>query len=78
MEKLKTAFQNCEKLQRHVKLLLKNGSLYKVYNHNLLYHGCIPLEEDGSFEKVNIFGISGVDRNLRCLEEARWLHLKGI
>lgn len=56
MEKLKTAFQNCEKLQRHVKLLLKNGSLYKVYNHNLLYHGCIPLEEDGSFEKVNIFG----------------------
>ena len=29
---------------------------YKVYNGNLLFHGCIPMEEDGSFAKVNIYG----------------------
>lgn len=37
-------------------LLLKKGSLYKVYNNNLLYHGCIPLNEDGSFKAVDIYG----------------------
>ncbi len=56
MERIKTAFVNCEKLQKHVKFLLAKGSLYKVYNSNLLYHGCVPLNEDGSFKKVNIFG----------------------
>ena len=30
--------------------------MYKVYNGNLLFHGCIPMEEDGSFAKVNIYG----------------------
>ena len=38
MERLTRAFKNCEKLQKHVKFLLKQGSLYKVYNGNLLYH----------------------------------------
>lgn len=27
-----------------------------MYNGNLLYHGCVPLNEDGSFQKVNIYG----------------------
>ena len=56
MERLVTAFVNCEKLQRHVRFLYTQGSLYKVYNGNLLYHGCVPLNEDGSFTKVNIYG----------------------
>ena len=41
--RLRTSFIHCEKLQRHVRLLLKRGSMYKVYNGNLLYHGCVPL-----------------------------------
>ena len=56
IERLVAAFTNCEKLQRHVRFLYTQGSLYKVYNGNLLYHGCVPLNEDGTFTKVNVFG----------------------
>ncbi|MDO5406741.1 MAG: fructose-1,6-bisphosphatase [Eubacteriales bacterium] len=56
MDRLVRAFQNCEKLQQHVRFLLARGSLYKIYNGNLLYHGCIPLNEDGSFKDVELFG----------------------
>ena len=56
MERLTRAFKNCEKLQNHVKFLLTKGSLYKVYNGNLLYHGCVPMNEDGSFMEVPVCG----------------------
>lgn len=58
MERLKSAFVHCEKLQQHMNLLLNRGSLYKVYNNNLLYHGCVPLNETGGFKKVNVYGES--------------------
>ncbi len=35
---------------------LNKGGLYKVYNGNLLYHGCVPLKEDGNLKSVRIFG----------------------
>lgn len=54
MDRLRHAFLNCEKLQRHVRFLFTHGSLYLVYNSNLLYHGCVPLNEDGSCRKVKI------------------------
>ena len=56
MERITLAFLNCEKLQRHVRFLFTKGSLYKVYNGNLLYHGCVPMNEDGSFTSVEIYG----------------------
>lgn len=56
MDRLVRAFQNCEKLQQHMRFLLTKGSLYKIYNNNLLYHGCVPLNEDGSLKEVNIRG----------------------
>lgn len=56
MERLERAFLNCEKLQRHMRFLLNKGALYKVYNNNLLYHGCVPLKEDGSLKPVRIYG----------------------
>ena len=56
MDKLRTAFLRCDRLQQHIRFLLLKGSLYKVYNSNLLYHGCIPFDEKGNFKKVNIFG----------------------
>lgn len=46
---LRQAFRKSERLQRHVRFLYSNGSLYKCCNQNLLFHGCIPMEEDGSF-----------------------------
>ena len=56
MDRLHVAFMSCTKLQQHVRFLFAKGSLYKVYNGNLLFHGCIPLNEDGTFRKVNIGG----------------------
>ncbi len=56
IQRLRTSFIHCEKLQRHIRLFLKKGSMYRVYNGNLLYHGCIPMNEDGTFRKVNIYG----------------------
>lgn len=56
MERLETAFLQCEKLQRHMMLLLNKGNIYKVYNNNLLYHGCMPMDKHGNFKKTNIYG----------------------
>lgn len=60
MKYLKHAFMRSEKLQRHIKLLFRKGGMYTVYNRNLLFHGCIPLNEDGSFMALDAFdGKSG-------------------
>ena len=56
MERLRQAFTRCDKLQKDVRFLFAKGGLYKVYNSNLLYHGCVPLDEEGNFLKVNVFG----------------------
>lgn len=56
MERLSLAFRNCDKLQNHIRLLLDKGGLYTVYNGNLLFHGSIPLNEDGTFKEVSIYG----------------------
>lgn len=56
MERLQGAFENCGRLQQHMLLLLNKGGLYKVYNGNLLYHGCIPLDANGEFEEVSLYG----------------------
>ena len=56
VERLSSAFRNCEKLQNHMQLLLDKGGLYKTYNGNLLFHGSIPLNEDGTLKEVEIYG----------------------
>ncbi|MCI6277571.1 MAG: fructose-1,6-bisphosphatase [Clostridium sp.] len=56
MEKLKSSFVNSEKLQRHIRFLFTAGSIYLKYNSNLMFHGCIPLNEDGTFREVIIKG----------------------
>jgi len=56
MERLRQAFVRCEKLQEDVRFLFSKGGLYKVHNSNLLYHGCVPMDEKGDFLKVNIYG----------------------
>lgn len=56
MDRLEKAFINCEKLQSHMRFLLAKGGLYKVYNDNLLYHGCVPLAEDGSLKETEVYG----------------------
>jgi len=56
MTRLQSSFRHCEKLQKHAKFLLKKGSMYRIYNDNLLYHGCVPMDKKGNFTKVNIDG----------------------
>ena len=56
MEQLKTAFRRSEKLQRHVDFLFSHGGLYKCCNQNLLFHGCIPMNEDGSLMDLEVEG----------------------
>ena len=56
MDKMQQAFINSEKLQRHVEFLYEKGSLYKLFNGQLLFHGCVPLNEDGTFMEVTLEG----------------------
>jgi len=56
VKKLHLSFLNSEKLIKHARFLFSKGSLYLVYNSNLLYHGCVPLNEDGTFKKVKLMG----------------------
>lgn len=60
---LKSAFLHSEKLQKHIKFLFTHGNIYKCFNSNLLLHGCIPLNEDGSLMTFNFDGkiLSGKD-----------------
>ena len=56
MEKLRSAFVHCEKLQEHTKFMFNRGSMYLIRNNNLLFHASIPLNEDGSLAEVEIDG----------------------
>jgi fructose-1,6-bisphosphatase-3 len=54
MERLRLSFTSSTRLQQHVRYLFSKGSVYLVFNGNLLYHGCIPMNDDGSFRAVQI------------------------
>ncbi len=56
VERLKLSFTHSERLQKHIRLLYARGSLYLVHNGNLLYHGCIAMNEDGSFMAFKVGG----------------------
>ncbi|AJA47551.1 fructose-1,6-bisphosphatase class 3 1 [Clostridium pasteurianum DSM 525 = ATCC 6013] len=56
IEKLRFSFLSSEKLNKHVRFLFSNGSLYLKFNSNLLYHGCIPMDKNGDFKKVKLEG----------------------
>ena len=58
MEDLRASFRNSHVLRNHVEFLYEKGSIYRVYNGNLLFHGSIPLNEDGTFREVQIYGKS--------------------
>lgn len=56
INRLQESFKNSETLNTHIEFLYSKGSLYKCFNSNLLFHGCVPMEENGEFSKVNLFG----------------------
>ena len=58
LQNLQQQFLGCEKLQEHVRILLERGCLYKVYDNLLLFHACVPLQENGQLKSVKLFGKS--------------------
>ena len=56
VEGISASFRHCSALRRHLDFILSHGSMYKTVNGNLLYHGCIPMEEDGSFAPLCLGG----------------------
>ena len=47
------SFRRSDKLQEHVRYLMDYGAMYRICNGNLLYHGCVPMNADGSFREVS-------------------------
>ncbi len=54
MKQLKNSFMKSEKLKRHTRMLYNRGAVYACYNNNLLYHGCIPMDENGEFLSIQL------------------------
>lgn len=61
---LSLSFRHSDLLHKHVKFLYSHGALYKSYNKNLLYHGCIPMKKDGSFDTMVFDGVSRSGKSL--------------
>lgn len=67
---LEKAFEHSKTLHKHIHYLFSHGSMYKCVNNNLLYHGCIPMAEDGSFKEVKIGNSTCKGRGLLdCINE---------
>ena len=55
ISKLHHSFSVCEKLHKHIRVMLQHGCMYGIYNNNLLFHASCPLNEDGSLKEVAIY-----------------------
>ena len=69
MRNLKAAFKESEKLRRHMNFLYTKGGMYTRYNSNLLFHSCVPMNEDGSFAEVEFEGKKYSGRALMHISE---------
>ena len=67
MDTIAASFQHSRRLKEHMAFIYNNGALYRCYNGNLLYHGCIPMREDGSFDEVPALDNSGKTYSGRAL-----------
>lgn len=54
--KLRHSFRVSDKLGQHMRCLLKHGSMYNVFNSNLLFHASMPLNADGTLHEVEVAG----------------------
>ena len=73
VEGMRSAFLNNEKLQRHIDFMYKKGSMYRYYNRTLMFHGCIPMQPDGSCTVLDVYGHRCQGKSLfdRCEELVR-------
>lgn len=70
INRLQESFKNSETLNKHISFLYSKASMYKCFNSNLLFHGCVPMEGDGEFSKIEVLGesISG-KKYFDCIEK---------
>lgn len=78
----KKAFLSSEKLQRHLDFFMEKGQLYTVFNNNLIFHGCIPLDENGDYAKFVVDGQEYAGKGLMdysegCIRKAYRYHAAG-
>ncbi len=52
MNGLVKSFRNSDRLKEHVEFLYEHGSVYRVYNNHLIFHGCVPMNPDATFHAV--------------------------
>lgn len=64
MDSITASIINSEKLQKHIRFLFSHGALYQKINGNLLFHGCIPMNEDGTFKHLSVNGRTASGRPL--------------
>ena len=56
IDQLSYSFQNNDRLQEDIRFIFNNGNMYKEYNGNLLFHGCVPMDESGEFSTIDVGG----------------------
>ncbi len=75
---LKSYFVESLMLKRHVDYLYQKGSIYTRFNGNLLFHGCVPMNEDGSLRTIRYGGQEYRGRQwfdfCEKMARAAWLH----
>jgi len=54
INKLQYSFQHSQKLQEHTRILFSKGDMYKIFNSNLMFHGCLPMDESGALKRVKL------------------------
>ena len=64
LDGLVRSFAESERLQRHVQFLYAHGAFYKICNGNLLYHGAVPMTEDGTFASIRFEGVARSGKQL--------------
>ena len=56
IELLRSSFLLSEKLQAHTELLLNKGSMYKIFNNNLIFHAGLSMDKNLDFKDVSYLG----------------------
>ena len=79
VDTLTSSFRHSQLLKKHLRFLFAHGQLYKIVNRNLLFHGCIPLRRDGSFDEIYVQGKTYAGRALmdyfdQKIRDAYFLH----
>ena len=64
MQSLVYSFKHSQRLYKHIDFIISHGGMYKVFNNNLLFHGCIPMDENGEFYSLLINGNSYSGKSL--------------